>query len=210
MGTWSITGQGGTDLVSIDSSTGELTYEEHTEDTVYTITYEDDTCGTITKDITIKKCGGGGYHLDKELKFQLLVTGGTANNPIFNSLEIFMNVYDDDGNYLIRNENIGTVQCQCASVGCPDEEKTNNYAVTLDDTLQLDPDKPLSAYTVELRRSTAIARDWDDRGNCNYTYKSWNEPSGTFVKSSEEYYKATLDKLSQSIYMFMLTFDGTT
>lgn len=55
MGTWSISPDTG--LASIDQN-GKLTYQEHTEDKVYTIKYEDDTCGTITKDITIKKCEG--------------------------------------------------------------------------------------------------------------------------------------------------------
>ena len=57
MGTWSITPNTG--LASIDN-TGKLTYQEHTEDRVYTISYSDDTCGTITKEITIKKCEGPG------------------------------------------------------------------------------------------------------------------------------------------------------
>jgi hypothetical protein len=53
MGTWSISPDN--DLVSIDSN-GKLTYQKHTEDTEYTIKYQDDTCGTLTKTITIKKC----------------------------------------------------------------------------------------------------------------------------------------------------------
>jgi hypothetical protein len=205
MATWSISPD--TSYVSIDN-TGKLTYQRHTADTQYTVSYVGDNGCTASKVITIKKCGGGEYHFDKQLSFQLIMTGG-ARNPIFNSLEIFMDVYDDDGNYLIKDENIGTVLCQCGSVSCPDDKKTNNYAVKLDETIQLDPAKPLSAYTVSLRRSTAIAREWEDGGNCNYPYKSWNEPSGTFEKIGEAYYKTTLDKLSQNRYIFMIYFEGT-
>ena len=57
MGTWSIDPSG--TLASIDSA-GKVTYQEHTEDTNYTITYQDDTCGTITKSLTIKKCSKQG------------------------------------------------------------------------------------------------------------------------------------------------------
>lgn len=53
MGTWSISPDTG--LVSIDN-TGKLTYQEHTEDTNYTISYTDSDCGTITKNITVKAC----------------------------------------------------------------------------------------------------------------------------------------------------------
>ena len=53
MGTWSI--EPSSSLVSIDQN-GELTYQEHTEDTDYTIKYEDDVCGTISKSIKLKGC----------------------------------------------------------------------------------------------------------------------------------------------------------
>ena len=56
MGTWSIEPS---TLASIDS-TGKVTYQEHAEDTDYTIKYEDSTCGTITKSLTIKKCSKQG------------------------------------------------------------------------------------------------------------------------------------------------------
>ena len=55
MGTWSIEPQ---TLLAVINEQGILAYSEHTEDKQYTIKYQDDTCGTITKDITIKKCEG--------------------------------------------------------------------------------------------------------------------------------------------------------
>ena len=214
MGTWSITGSGGTDLVSIDN-TGKLTYQEHTEDRVYTISYSDDTCGTITKDITIKGCGSPGeYHLNTTLIFQGIVQGASTN-PIFNSLTIRANIHDSNDNVVWSEENIGYNGCPCFP-DCHEDFKTFRYERTLDERVQLDPSKPLSDYTIELVRSTAIARDWyyDPMDpHCNYTYNNWNEPSGTFQHPGsgevmEAKYTTTLDKLVQSQYMFMITFNS--
>ena len=58
MGTWSIISPTEHPLASIDQ-TGKATFQKHTADTVYTIQYEDESCGTITKDFTVKGCGGG-------------------------------------------------------------------------------------------------------------------------------------------------------
>ena len=55
MGTWSISPS--SDIASINSSTGEASFGEHTSDITYTITYNDSTCGSITKRFTVKKCG---------------------------------------------------------------------------------------------------------------------------------------------------------
>lgn len=55
MGTWSISPS--SDIASINSSTGEASFGEHTSDITYTITYNDSTCGTITKSFTVHKCG---------------------------------------------------------------------------------------------------------------------------------------------------------
>ena len=52
MGNWSISPN---ELASIDS-TGKVTYSSHETDTQYVITYSDDECGTVTKNITIKAC----------------------------------------------------------------------------------------------------------------------------------------------------------
>ena len=55
MGTWSISPS--SDIASINSSTGEASFGEHTSDVTYTITYNDSTCGTITDSFTVYKCG---------------------------------------------------------------------------------------------------------------------------------------------------------
>ena len=55
MGTWSISPS--SDIASINSSTGEASFGEHTSDITYTITYNDSTCGSITKSFTVHKCG---------------------------------------------------------------------------------------------------------------------------------------------------------
>lgn len=52
MGTWSISPNS---LASIDSN-GLVTFLQHTSDTTYTITYQDDECGTITKSVTVYAC----------------------------------------------------------------------------------------------------------------------------------------------------------
>ena len=52
MGTWSISPNS---LASIDSN-GLVTFLQHTSDTTYTITYQDDDCGTITKSVTVYAC----------------------------------------------------------------------------------------------------------------------------------------------------------
>lgn len=55
METWSISPS--SDIASIDSSTGEARFGNHTSDVTYTISYNDSTCGTITKSFTVYKCG---------------------------------------------------------------------------------------------------------------------------------------------------------
>lgn len=55
MGTWSISPS--SDIASINSSTGEARFDNHTSDVTYTISYNDSTCGTITKSFTVHKCG---------------------------------------------------------------------------------------------------------------------------------------------------------
>lgn len=53
MGTWSITPDTG--LASIDQN-GLLTYQQHTSDVTYTISYSDDEGCSTSKNVTIKKC----------------------------------------------------------------------------------------------------------------------------------------------------------
>lgn len=210
MGTWSI--EPNTGLVSIDNN-GLLTYQEHTEDTQYTISYADGTC-TASKLITIKGCGSPGeYHLNSTLVFQGVVNGASTN-PIFNSLTIRGNIHDSDGNIVWSEENIGYNGCPCFP-DCHDDYKTFRYERTFDERIQLDPSKPLSDYTISLVRGTAIARDWDYNPldpHCGYQYNNWNEPSGTFVhpggEAQEAQYTTTLDKLIQPIYTFIITFDS--
>ena len=52
MGTWSISPSS---LASIDNN-GLVFFREHSSDTSYRITYQDDECGTLTKDVTVFAC----------------------------------------------------------------------------------------------------------------------------------------------------------
>jgi hypothetical protein len=138
MGTWSITGQGGTDLVSIDSSTGELTYEEHTEDTVYTITYEDDTCGTITKEITIKACAPGPTPPQDLGGFTIQTINGWYMNSVKASVTITGK---------INGEEIQIYRT------------TNEVEQRIDDN---NPDRPDGLYTIVTYITTFSSGCWPD------------------------------------------------
>ena len=156
MGTWSITSSGGTDLVSIDN-TGKLTYQEHTEDRVYTISYSDDTCGTITKDITIKGCGGP-YYLKTKFTFTL-VAQFVANNPIYSTLNLTMGVRDTETGEKVSEASLGLPGGGCSCAGdCPGG-KHNQWTFTYDVPSPLA--KPLSAYTFVITPSVLIGRDYD-------------------------------------------------
>lgn len=109
MGTWSITPNTG--LASIDN-TGKLTYQEHTEDRVYTISYSDDTCGTITKETTIKKCEGPEPPSTSKLKVYFL-------NDSHRTIEIISIkiVIPSVGTYTVTPDESGMAatiaQCDC-------------------------------------------------------------------------------------------------
>lgn len=113
MGTWSISPDTG--LVSIDNN-GLLTYQEHTEDTVYTISYADGTC-TASKEITIKGCGGG-TSFTKHVSFHFITAAEYINTFLIN---FFIKRKSDD--YVVcRIENIGAYNQPCNPVSQYDEE----------------------------------------------------------------------------------------
>jgi len=101
MGTWSIDPSG--TLASIDS-TGKLTYQEHTEDKTYKITYQDDTCGPITKDITIKKCVKEGIKIKiVDNKFGATTASTVAISTDYEGVGTGILIYDIEVNGPAKN-----------------------------------------------------------------------------------------------------------
>lgn len=142
MATWSITGSGGTDLVSIDN-TGKLTYQEHTEDTVYTISYVGDDGGKASKEITIKGCDPGRFK--KNLRVYMAINGYSIASFILR-----IEIRHAGESLPIYENRLGANGLEC--------HEKDTYSDDIDIDLLLDDE--LSAYTFSL--TVEICHGWTE------------------------------------------------
>jgi hypothetical protein len=130
MATWSISPD--TSYVSIDN-TGKLTYQRHTADTQYTVSYVGDNGCTASKEITIKRCDPGRFK--KNLSVNMAINGRSISTFIL-AIEI-RHVGESSPVYY---NNLGV-----RNLGCHERDR---YSDSIDIELLLDDE--LSAYTFSL------------------------------------------------------------
>ena len=159
---------------TIDPNTGAANFPPNDGDTdmKYTVTYTDGRDCDASYEVVIPSCPG--YKIRTEFRFQLIIQG-QANNPIFNSLSLYMKVVDKDTGEAISQGYIGIPGCPCAGHTCLEEQKKNVHTFTFNERIMLS--KPLSSYSFSIMSQGIIGRDWDDRGNCNYRFVGWAEPN---------------------------------
>lgn len=188
MGTWSI--EPSSSLVSIDQN-GELTYQEHTEDTDYTIKYEDDVCGTISKSIKLKGCTPPpppGKHVRVPLTFVMNVTaGGTEGETyVFNSLEFSVAI--KVAGEVVWSDNIN-ISCPCTQGSACTEgyELSTSISYTIDQ--YIDESYRLSDCEIQVDMRNAVGRDKTHTKECGYHLTEYKDYSGTWTKSGSTFTK---------------------